>query len=166
MTEGVRIRMGAPEDAGAIHAMLAELAGELGFGATVTSTEATIRSHGHGPRALFSTLIAEAEAPVGFALYFPHFSTMRGQPGLYVQDLWTTPAMRGQGLGTALLAAAAEASVRDWGAAYLALSLHHHNTVARHFYERLGFERASDDRPMFLAGPGFASLAGTRKAIA
>jgi GNAT superfamily N-acetyltransferase len=165
MTAGVRIRAGTPEDAGAIHAMLAELAGELGFGATFASTEATIRNHHHGPRPLFSTLIAEADTAVGLALYFPHFSTMRGQPGVYVQDLWTAPAIRGQGLGAALLASVAEASARDWGAAYLALSMHAHNAAAGRFYARLGFEAPTGEQPMLLQGAGFAALAGSRKVM-
>ena len=166
MTRGVRIREGRPEDAGAVLSMLAALAGELGLTERFASTEAAIRQHGHGARPLFSTLIAEAEAPVGLALYFPHFSTMRGQPGVYVQDLWCAPGMRGQGLGAHLLAAVAEAAARDWGAAYMALSVHGHNADAGRFYARLGFEPASDERPVILGGQGFAALSEKRKATA
>lgn len=166
MTDGIRIRPARLDDAGAICAMLAELAQELGLGARFASTEAVIRRHGFGPQARFSTLLAEAEAPVGLALYFPHFSTLRGQPGAYVQDLWTVPACRGQGLGAALLAAVAEASARDWGAGYLALSVHAHNAAAGRFYARLGFEAPTGEQPMLLQGAGFAALAGSRKAMA
>lgn len=166
MTGGVRIRAGEPKDARAIHAMLAALADDLGCGARFASTEATIHSHGFGPRARFSTLIAEAEMPVGLALYFPHFSTTRGQPGVFIQDLWCAPACRGQGIGATLVAAVAEAAARDWGAAYVALSVHDHNRAAGDFYGRLGFEGALGDRSMFLSGAAFAKVAGSRKAIA
>jgi GNAT superfamily N-acetyltransferase len=166
MTDGITIRAARPEDVGAIHAMLSCLTRELGLGADTGSTEGLIRSHGFGPQALFSTLIAEAEAPVGFALYFPHFSTLRGQPGAYVQDLWAVPACRGQGVGAGLLAAVAEAAARDWGARYLALSVHAHNAGAGRFYARLGFEAVSGEQPMILDGPGFVALAGSRKAMA
>jgi GNAT superfamily N-acetyltransferase len=166
MTGKVRIRAGEPEDAGAIHAMLAALADGLGFGARFASTEATIRSHGFGPQARFSTLIAEAETPVGLALYFPHFSTTRGQPGVFIQDLWCAPACRGQGIGATLVAAVAEAAARDWGAGYVALSVHDHNRAAGRFYESLGFETVTGDRSLLLTGPAFTTLAGSRKAIA
>jgi GNAT superfamily N-acetyltransferase len=166
MTDRVRIRTGQPEDAGAIHAMLAALADDLGFGASFASTEATIRCHGFGPQARFSTLIAEAEMPVGLALFFPHFSTLRGVPGVFIQDLWCAPAMRGQGIGAALIAAMAQAAARDWGAGYVALSVHDHNIAAAKFYDRLGFETALGDRSMVLTGPAFAGVAGSRKATA
>ena len=166
MTSGVRIRAGLPDDAGAIHAMLAHLAQELGDGADFASTEATILRHGFGPRARFSTLVADAGEPVGLALYFAHFSTTRGQPGVYVQDLWAAPEWRGRGLGKVLLSAVADASAGEWGACYMALSVHGRNTAAGRFYARLGFEPASDIHPIVLAEPEFATLAGSRKAKA
>lgn len=166
MTDGVGIRPATPADAGAVAQMLAALAGELGYGGRFASTEATILAHGHGARPLFHTLIAEAEAPLGLALYFPHFSTMRALPGVYVQDLWTAPAMRGRGLGAALLAAVADASARDWDAAYMALSVHAHNAAGGRFYSGLGFVEGRDETAMILEGAGFAALADARRATA
>src|SRR5207245_414477 len=40
---------------------------------------------------------------VGFALFFHNFSTWRGKPGLYLEDLFVQPEMRGRGIGKALL---------------------------------------------------------------
>jgi GNAT superfamily N-acetyltransferase len=49
-------------------------------------------------------VIAEHESePVGFALFFQNFSTWTGRPGMYLEDLYVTPAARGLGVGTALL---------------------------------------------------------------
>ena len=49
-------------------------------------------------------LIAEEdEKPVGFALYFHNFSTFVGKPGIYLEDLFVEPEMRGKGYGKALL---------------------------------------------------------------
>jgi ribosomal protein S18 acetylase RimI-like enzyme len=148
--------------------MLAALAQELGTAAQCASTEAVIRRYGHGPQARFCTLIGEteAEAPVGLALYFPHFSTTRGQPGAYVQDLWTAPDLRGQGVGRALLAAVATASARDWGAAYLTLSVHRRNDAAAQFYAGLGFEAATGEHAVFLEQDGVTRLVAPRKATA
>ena len=40
---------------------------------------------------------------------FPTFSTFRGQPGLYLEDIFVRPEHRGQGIGKALLATRGEA---------------------------------------------------------
>ena len=39
------------------------------------------------------------------------FSTFRGQPGLYLEDIFVKPAYRGRGIGKALLAAVARLAV-------------------------------------------------------
>ena len=42
--------------------------------------------------------------PVGFALFFHNFSTFLGKPGIYLEDLYIKPEMRGKGLGKIILA--------------------------------------------------------------
>lgn len=37
--------------------------------------------------------------PVSFALFFHNFSTFLGRPGLYLEDLYVKPEMRGKGIG-------------------------------------------------------------------
>lgn len=41
--------------------------------------------------------------PVGFALFFHNFSTFLGRPGLYLEDLFVVPDMRGKGFGRTML---------------------------------------------------------------
>jgi len=41
--------------------------------------------------------------PAGFALWFYNYSTFRGRHGLYLEDLFVSPAFRGKGIGKALL---------------------------------------------------------------
>ncbi len=43
------------------------------------------------------------QEPVSFALFFHNFSTFLGKPGIYLEDLYVKPEMRGKGLGTAIL---------------------------------------------------------------
>jgi GNAT superfamily N-acetyltransferase len=48
--------------------------------------------------------IAEWEgAPIGFALWFYTYSTFQGRHGIWLEDLFVDPAMRGKGAGKALL---------------------------------------------------------------
>lgn len=163
MSARAHIRPATPDDAPAIAAMLLRMGEELND--PPSATEATIRADGFGPGARFAALVAEAGGrAVGFTLYFPHYSTTRGGPGAYVQDVWTAPEVRGQGLGAALLAAAAAAARRDWNATYLALSVHGHNADAERLYTRLGFTPDRELRPMALTGARFSALAGEPEA--
>ena len=57
--------------------------------------------------------VAEVDGePAGFALWFSTFSTFRGQPGLYLEDIFVKPSYRGRGIGKGLLAAVAQAGRR------------------------------------------------------
>ena len=157
---GVTIRPARPEDAGAILAMLRRLAQELGFADRFASDEAAVRRYGFGAEACFSAVLAEADgASCGMALFLRHFSTTRGMPGIYVQDLWIAPEVRGQRLGERLLARVARDGAEQWGAGYLALGVHRDNPEATRFYARLGFAADPNDQPMALDGAAFRELA-------
>lgn len=57
-------------------------------------------------------LLAEyQQTPVAYALYFHNFSTFTGRPGIYLEDLFVKPAMRGRGFGKCLLAYIARLAV-------------------------------------------------------
>ncbi len=159
MTE-TKIRAGTLEDAPAIADMLARLAAELGDSEHFRCTADAIRRYGFGEKPMFSCQLAESARGefLGLALYFPVFSTTRGKPGVYVQDLWVSSAARGSGLGRKLLAAAASVAASDWGAAYLLLTVYDDNLNAMAFYRRLGFSGDERDRPLSLEGPGFQDL--------
>ena len=158
MSHAAAIRAARPEDAPAIAEMLVRMGEDLND--PPSANAATIRADGFGATPRFSVLIAEAGGrAMGFTLYFPHYSTTRGGPGAYVQDVWTAPEVRGQGLGAALLAEVAARAARDWGAGYLALSVHGHNEGAERLYSRLGFAPDRELRPMALTGADFTALA-------
>lgn len=154
------IRPARATDAGMIADMLSRLAIETGDGDIFATTSDTIRKFGFGPNARFSCLVVgDAETLKGLALFFPVFSTTRGMPGVYVQDLWLAPDVRGQKLGQALLGAVATQAEADWQAGYLHLTAHHHNLVAIRFYTRLGFDAQANDAPLILKGVQFTALA-------
>ena len=66
-----------------------------------TTSAGTSSAPGRSAEAVMAEVDGE---PVGFALWFPTFSTFRGQPGLYLEDLFVRPEYRGRGIGKALLA--------------------------------------------------------------
>jgi GNAT superfamily N-acetyltransferase len=98
------IRPATPDDTAAIATLIRGLAEYERLSQYVTLEEGRLREHLFGPRPYAEVLLAEeAGAVVGFALFFHNFSTFRGQPGLYLEDLFVRPEHRGRGHGKALL---------------------------------------------------------------
>ena len=68
------------------------------------ATEAELRDSLFGEKKYAEVLIGSfEEKPVAFLLYFHNFSTFLGQPGIYMEDLYVQPQMRGKGLGKELI---------------------------------------------------------------
>ena len=101
------------------------------------STEDVDR-HLFGDRPAAEALIAERDdTAVGFALFFQNFSTWRGRPGLYLEDLFVDPEHRGLGIGKALLVELARiAHARNY--ARMEWSVLDWNSPSIAFYESLG----------------------------
>jgi len=49
--------------------------------------------------------------PVGFAIFFHNYSTFLAKPGIYLEDLFVLPEMRGKGFGKKLLQHLAQLAV-------------------------------------------------------
>lgn len=79
----------------------------------------------------------EGAEPAGFALYFNNFSTFRGTPGIYLEDLFVKPEHRGKGYGKALLQHLAREAVES-GFARFEWSVLDWNQPSIDFYESLG----------------------------
>lgn len=68
-------------------------------------------------RKMAEVIIGEYEnKPVAFALFFHNFSTFLGKPGIYLEDLYVKPEMRGKGIGKLMLSFLAKLALeRDCG---------------------------------------------------
>ena len=155
------IRAATTADAPIIAHMLHRLANDLGDGDVFASNSEIILRYGFGQTSMFDVVIAESKGKaVGFALYFAHFSTTKGKPGVYLQDLWVDPATRGARIGQQLLSEVATNAANTWGAAYMKLSVHVGNTGAERFYSRLGFSVSTNETPMTAENTAFIALQG------
>jgi len=150
--QDISIRLANADDADAIHQLLCELERALGASDSVRRSSTDILRHGFGKMPLFRALIATQNGQdVGLALFFPEFSTWKGQPGVYVQDLYVARELRGSGLGRKLMQAVYDVA-QEWGACYCKLSVYGDNDAAMKFYRRLGFRHSKAENVFILDG--------------
>lgn len=125
----------------------------------VVATEEDFERDGFGTHPKFRCLIAEWDGrPAGFALFFYNYSTWKGRPGLYLEDLFVLPELRGKGIGKGLLQRLAEIAVEEdcYGIRWLVLEW---NEPAIKFYESLGAEVLGEWETMLLMGEYLAQMA-------
>ena len=162
-TREITVRRAVREDAAAIYALVVELARARKALNKVRSSVADIERDGFGEEPAFEALIAEVDGEaVGLCLYFGSYSTWRGTPGIYVQDLVVADSARGLGVGRRLLAATA-AVARARGGSYLRLSVDDDNPRAREFYQRSGFRHSKTELIYVLDEGDFRDLADAGK---
>lgn len=153
------VRPAGPEDVPVLLALVRELAAYEREPDAVEATEEDLR------RALFEEGTCSAHVAttgdgevVGFALWYPTFSTWTGRAGLWLEDLFVRPSARGTGLGRALLQALAavclergyrrfEWWVLDW------------NAPAIGFYRALGAVPQDDWTTYRVHGDALSALA-------
>ena len=123
-------------------------------------TEETLRESLFGSCRSAEVLLAyDDDKPVGFAVFFHNFSTFLGKPGLYLEDLFVIPEMRGKGFGKALLSRLAkiacdrncgrfEWAVLDW------------NKPSIEFYKKLGAVPMEEWTIFRVTGDALKKLAG------
>ncbi len=132
------IREARPEDVETLVQLVRELAVYEKLEQHARATPADFLRHLFGARPSAEAAIAFANGEaVGFALWFTTFSTFRGQPGLYLEDIFVKPSHRGLGIGKGLLAAIARQAV-ERGYGRVEWSVLNWNAPAIGFYRSLG----------------------------
>ena len=105
----VSIRPAVPEDGPAILAMLTALASFEGAAHAPRLDAAALARDVFVPAPKLNILIGEKAVGnkfkqiAGFISYFENYSSWEGKTGIHIGDLWVSPAIRGQGIGSALL---------------------------------------------------------------
>lgn len=98
------IRLATIKDIALILRFIRELADYEKLLHEVVADEATLKESLFGDIPYAKVVIGEYNGvAVSFALYFHNFSTFLGRPGIYLEDLYVQPNMRGKGLGKILL---------------------------------------------------------------
>jgi len=156
----ITIRTATRDDAALILEFIRGLAEYERAPNAVAATEADIVRDGFSGNPRFHCVIAEWEGkPAGFAFYFFHYSTWLGRPGLYLEDLFVWPELRGKGIGNALLSHLAKVAVRE-NCYLMRWQVLDWNQPAIDFYERLGAKIMREWLDVRLSGDALAALAG------
>lgn len=125
----------------------------------VVATEQKLQQTLFGDKAFAEVVLAEFQGqPAGFALFFHNYSTFLAKPGLYLEDLFVDPALRGKGIGKALITYLATLAVaRDCGR--LEWSVLDWNQPAIDFYQSLGAVMLHDWRINRVTGETLQQMA-------
>lgn len=155
------IRPAAPSDLDTIIELIRGLAEYEREPGAVVLERAELGRHLFGPRPYAEVIMAEtAEGEsAGFALFFHNFSTWEGKPGIYLEDLFVRPELRGNGYGKALLAELARLAV-ERGCARLEWSVLDWNEPSIEFYKALGAVSMDEWTTFRVSGAALRGLAG------
>ncbi|MCM0019547.1 MAG: GNAT family N-acetyltransferase [Tagaea sp.] len=155
-----RIRDARPGDEAVVVELIRALAEYEKMLDRCVATPELMREALFGAKPTCECVLAELDTGriAGFALFHATFSTFMAKPGLWLEDLFVHPDLRGLGIGKALIAHGAklcvargypryEWSVLDWNAPSIA------------FYESLGAFEKTGWKTMRLDGAALAKLA-------
>ncbi|MFI2719287.1 GNAT family N-acetyltransferase [Streptomyces collinus] len=155
------IRSATLDDVPEILTMIRELAAYERAEEQARATGEQLREALFGEHPAAFALIAEDDdtgETMGYALWFPRFSTWTGTRGMHLEDLYVRPQARGSGHGKALLAALA-ATCRQSGYDRFEWWVLSWNTPAIDFYTSLGVELMEEWKVCRLSGEPLEELA-------
>src|SRR6202171_2901276 len=165
MTPCFEIRTTTAADVPIILSLIRELADYERAPDAVVTNEAGLREVLFGPKRSAEVLLAVEEGdPVGFAVYFYNFSTWLGQPGLYLEDLFVRPSVRGKGYGRALLERLAQIA-QERGCGRMEWAVLDWNDSAIEVYRKPGAEPMKEWTVFRLTQEGIARLAQLQTGI-
>ena len=155
----LNIRRARPGEAGLGLSFVRDLAEYEKLLHEMEATEAGIDAalFGANPR-LFCEIAEWNGTPAGFAVWFVNFSTFSGRSGIYLEDLFVRPALRGKGIGKALLVHLARECVAN-GWSRLQWAVLDWNTPSIEFYKSLGAVMMDEWTVCRIGGPALAALA-------
>jgi len=125
----------------------------------VVMTEADLHVALFGPQPRAYAVLAHADGTaVGLALWYYTFSTFRGRPDIFLEDLFVEPAHRGRGIGLALLRYLAQRAVAE-NCRRVEWRVLNWNEPSIAFYASLGATKMQDWHVRQLGGEALAALA-------
>ena len=155
----ITLRFATIEDVDLIFDFIRQLADYEKMADEVVADTDLLRQTLFGERRVAEVVIASYDGePAGFALFFHNFSTFLGRPGIYLEDLFVVPDLRGRGIGRILLSYLAKLAL-ERGCGRLEWWVLDWNEPAIRFYERLGAKSMDEWTVFRLTGETLVELA-------
>ncbi len=159
MNHKLLVRAARDEDIAAIVILIREFAEFENLSEWCEVTEVNLQEAIFGKKSFVQALVAMADNRyVGYALFFPVFKSFRGERSVFLEDLYVTPDLRGQGLGFVMLREVAKYA-QEQGFARLDWQALKWNEAAIEFYKNLGAESDDENFDFRLRGAAFEKLA-------
>lgn len=159
MTDQLLVRAAHIKDVPAIALLIREFAEFEKLLDWCEVTENDLEQAIFGKGNFVKTLVAlDGVRYVGYAIFFPVFKSFRGERSIFLEDLYVTPDLRGQGLGLVMLREVARYA-RENGFARMDWQALKWNAAAIKFYENLGAESDDENFDFRLRGAAFGNLA-------
>ena len=158
----VVVRTAGLDDVPLILRFIKELAAYEKAEHEVVANEASLRASLFGEGASAHALVCRVDGvDAGFAVYFFNYSTWQGKPGLYLEDLYLSPAYRKVGAGRKMLQHLAGIAVAR-GCGRFEWSVLDWNEPAIAFYQSLGAIPLDEWVKYRLSGEALSKLAAER----
>lgn len=136
--EEYKLKLAEKNDLPVIYRFIKEMAAYEKLSHELIATEESLENALFGKDQVIEVVLGYYnETPVSFAVFFKNFSTYLGKPGLYLEDLFVIPQMRGKGFGKTLITFLAKlADERGYGRfEWIVLDW---NKPAINFYKSIG----------------------------
>lgn len=154
----ISVRMACREDVSKILYFIKKLAEYEEMLDLVVADETTLEQQLFDNARAEVLLVCVDGEPQGFALFFHNFSTFLGRAGIYLEDLYVEPEMRGLGCGKALLKALGQLAVERYCGRIEWWCLNW-NKPSIEFYKSIGAEAMEEWTTFRISGDGIEKLA-------
>ena len=154
----MEIRNARPTDVEALTGLMRDFAAYEKLTDYFEATPENLAAVMFGVGAFVKGLVAEYSGEmIAYALFYPNYATFRGQRGMYLEDLYISPAHRGRGIGEAMIRRIARVA-KEHGCERIDFQVLEWNEPAIAFYEKLGAHRENTERHFKFTDAAFDGL--------
>ncbi|MDP4145226.1 MAG: GNAT family N-acetyltransferase [Bacillota bacterium] len=153
-----KLRFAEEKDVSLLYNLIMELAAYESLEHQVKATEEILKESIFQRKAAEAIILEYQDNAIGYIILFENFSTFTGLPGIYIEDLYIKPEMRGKGFGKVALSFIANLALeRNCGR--VEWSCLNWNIPSIKFYKGLGAKPMDEWTIYRLAGEEIKNLA-------
>lgn len=153
------VRAAEARDVTAIAVLIREFAEFENLSAWCEVTDDDLHEAIFGKQSFVQAFVALSDGRyVGYALFYPTFKSFRGERSIFLEDLYVTPDLRGNGLGFVMLREVAKYA-KEQGFSRMDWQALKWNAPAVKFYQSIGAEYDDENFDFRLRGQAFSQLA-------